>query len=188
MTENVEIYRLAGEAIELSQMLEESLTIPIMMLSILKLGGQKEYSKVDVANVFDRVPRKQVLKNSKKINERFIQDVKIEVGQILLLVQKGSMGDLKKTLEERLKISPGGPNAFFVVLERALKARNYLCHSFFKDYIAGATQSWPNSDPVSKLEEISSELQEAIQFSHSLELELRGKFPKTFLENGATLH
>ena len=42
MSEQEDIYHIAGEALELSQMLEEALTIPIMMLFIIESGGQKD--------------------------------------------------------------------------------------------------------------------------------------------------
>lgn len=188
MSEQEDIYRIAGEALELSQMLEQALTIPIMMLFIIESGWQKDIASNEVEALIKESAAASKAVKSQPVNERFRQNVRAQVGQITLLVQNGSMGELKRALESRLHVSPGGPSVFLHVLQEALEARNYLCHAFFKGAIESSTQDNDNFDAIAKLREIETTLRKAISFANGLADTLHQQFPKTFASDSRTVH
>ena len=122
------------------------------------------------------------------MNERFRQNIRAQVGQVVLLVQNGSMGELKRALESSLHVTPGGPSVFLDVLQEALDARNYLCHAFFKDAVKSSTQDNENFDAIARLREIETTLRSAISFANGLADTLRQQFPKTFASDSRTVH
>lgn len=171
MSEQENVYRIAGEALDLSQRLEEALTITIMMMYMLKY----ECKDLDT-KIIKKAKANQKLKSKPVTTMR--QKKLIEKGDILLLVENGSMGQLKKTLELFFQVTPLGPSPIFDVLGEALEARNYLCHKFFKEY--NTIKSKGQFDAVAKLEEMQTNLREAIAFAMGLTDKLNRQFPQTF--------
>ncbi|MDP7149435.1 MAG: hypothetical protein QGI08_14800 [Paracoccaceae bacterium] len=188
MSEQEEIYRIAGEALELSQMLEQALTIPIMMLFMIESGWQKDIASKEIETLIEESTLGSTAVKSQPVNERFRQNIRAQVGQITLLVQNGSMGELKKALESRLHVTPGGPSAFLHVLQDALDSRNYLCHTFFKDSVESSAREDGNFDAIAKLREIETSLRKAISFANGLADTLRQQFPQTFESDSKTVH
>lgn len=189
MTSADDIYKKVGEALELSQMLEEAVTIPIMMLFMIESGWQKDLSFKDTVKLAE-ASGVDVAKHikSKPFDKKMRQNLRLQVGQITLLVQNGTMGELKKALESRLHISPGGPSVFLDILQESLESRNYLCHNFFKDYMASSINEKREPDAIAKLEEIQNKLRDAISFADSLTSSLQQQFPKTFTDHDFIVH
>ncbi|MDO5759361.1 MAG: hypothetical protein Q4P24_18380 [Rhodobacterales bacterium] len=188
MSEQEDIYRVAGEALELSQMLEQALTIPIMMLFMIESGWQKDIAPEELEALIREATAASKVVKSKPVNKRFRQNVRIQIGQVKLLVQNGTMGELKRALESRLHVTPGGPSAFLHVLQEALDARNYLCHAFFKDTVESSARKHADFDAIVKLREIEDSLQNAISFANGLAGTLRQQFPQTFSRDSRTVH
>lgn len=189
MTSSDDVYSKAGEALELAQLLEEAVTIPIMMIFMIESGWQKDISFKQAVKLAE-ASGVEVAKHlkPKPVDEKKRQNLRLQIGQIALLVQNGTMGELKKALESRLHVSPGGPTAFLDVLQVALESRNYLCHAFFKEYMASSIKEKEKFDAIAKLEEIQKSLREAISFADSLVKSLRQQFPKTFADHDRRVH
>lgn len=137
MTTRDDIHRKAGEALSLAHKLEQSLTAPIMMLFVIESGGaSNDLSKQDVLRlVREDKARERPSVKIHVVDEKFQERMRQEKIAVQMLVRNGSMGELKRRLQNFLRTSPGGPPVSLTVLQDALEARNYLCHEFFKEFL-----------------------------------------------------
>lgn len=188
MTAKGDIHRVVGETLELAQALEEAITLPILMIFIIESGWQKDLGPDEISHLMDEARGNARISMSKPINEKFRQNMRVQIGQIKLLVQNGSMGELKRSLESRLHVSPGGPSASIEVLQNALDARNYLCHDFFKKHMANKGQNAAIQAATSELKEMKETIHKAIAFATTLTHSLREQFPNTFVIIDRRLH
>ncbi|WP_417249801.1 hypothetical protein [Celeribacter sp.] len=188
MTARAEVYRCAGETLELAQFLEEALALSIIMLFIIEAGMQKDFTPEEISKMIVEARRDQIPITSKPVTKKFQQNLQAQMGQVNLLVQTGSMGELKRTLESKLHVSPGGPSASIEVLQGALEARNHLCHGFFKSHFANTDTDAAIRSALSDLSDMKEKIQEAIGFANSLVASLQDQFPITFSNFERRLH
>ncbi|WP_157577862.1 hypothetical protein [Roseivivax halodurans] len=97
------------------------------------------------------------------------------------------MGKLKKELEGHFFMDEVG-SEFFTTFEVALDARNYLCHGFFKDFLAQQAGLCSEQAALDKLEDIKSQIRIATNYSGSIVSSLQENFPRVFDEVHLSVH
>lgn len=183
-----DILQKAGEALELSQILEEALTIPIVMMFVLESGKQKDLSGEEITKLYKEASTSTTGVISKPVNKKYRQDVQMKIGRIKLMAQNGTMGELKRALEGCLQVSPNGPSPFFDVLQDALDVRNHLCHEFFKKNMIESYNEDAQLSALEKLDDMQASLRKAISFVNTLTDTIQQQFPKTFSDLNHSIH
>ena len=183
-----EVHKVAGETLELAQFLEEAIALPILMIFLLEAGGQKDLTPEEISKMIVEAKGNQNPITSKPVTKKLQQNLQAQRGQVNLLVQTGSMGELKRTLESKLHVSPGGPSASIEALQGALEARNHLCHRFFKSHFANTDPEAAIRSALSELSDMKEKIQEAIGFANALVASLQNQFPNTFSNSERRLH
>lgn len=186
-----EIYAAAGSALEQAQHLEEYMALTISMVVVLETGSQRDFTPSQIRDMLrsGSAPFDLRKASAKPLTARKLENLRSEVGQILLLLESGDMGGLLHALRRRLSVSPGGPQAPMLEINEARESRNYLCHRFFKEF--GPEEL---GDPdgraraMERLEEISGVIADATKFVLSIRGGIAKSFPQTFQESLSRLH
>lgn len=182
MTTRDDVHRKVGEALGLAQALEIGLTAPILMLSLIESGhASQDLSTQDVLTLIkEDKARERPTAKLRTMDDKLRERLRQELISVAMLVQNGTMGELRKKLQHYLRSSPGGPPAPLDELQDALEARNYLCHEFFKEYGADIEQGQGMDSALARLDALQDDFRAAIAFCDRLTGALRQAFPKTF--------